>query len=79
MPEEPILQGLGASPGEARGKVKVILSAREIKKLEEGDILVTVMTNPMYVVALEKASAIITDEGGMLCHAAIVAREFGIP
>ncbi|RJS75589.1 hypothetical protein CW714_00170 [Methanophagales archaeon] len=41
--------------------------------------IVTVMTNPMYVVAIQKAKAIVTDVGGMICHAAIIARELGLP
>jgi pyruvate,water dikinase len=47
--------------------------------MEEGDILVTVMTTPLFTSAILKASAIVTDLGGYLSHAAIVSREFGIP
>ena len=74
-----ILKGIGASPGIAQGKVKIVLNPGEVHKMKEGDILVTVMTNPLYVTAIQKAKAIITDIGGMICHAAIVARELGIP
>jgi len=74
-----ILKGLPASPGMASGPVKIIYSADEIDKVEKGDVLVTTMTNPDMVPAMEKASAIITDEGGPLSHAAIVSRELGIP
>ncbi|RLG21451.1 hypothetical protein DRN74_02725 [Candidatus Micrarchaeota archaeon] len=74
-----ILKGMPASPGVAKGKVKIILSPSDNSKIREGEILVTVMTNPLYVTAIQKAKAIITDVGGMLCHAAIVARELGIP
>ena len=49
------------------------------QKIEKGEILVTPMTNPKYLPAIHKSSAIITDQGGTLCHAAIVAREFNIP
>jgi pyruvate,water dikinase len=76
---EVILKGIGASPGVVRGKVKIILTPMEIWKLNEGEILVTTMTNPMYLSAIKKAKAIITDIGGMICHAAIVSRELGIP
>lgn len=74
-----ILSGMPASPGTAKGKVKIVLSPKETNKMKEGEILVTVMTNPLYVTAIQKAKAIITDVGGMICHAAIVARELGIP
>ncbi len=74
-----ILKGLSASPGIGAGKVKIIHSAKEIKKIRKGDILVTWMTSPDMVPAMRKASAIITDSGGMTSHAAIVSRELGIP
>lgn len=74
-----VIKGLPASLGKAKGKVKVLRSAREIKKVEKGDILVAVMTRPDYVIAMKKAAAIVTDEGGITCHAAIVARELRIP
>ena len=77
--EKLILEGLGASPGVVKGKVKIILTPREANKMKDGEILVTVMTNPLYVTAIQRAKAIITDVGGMICHAAIVARELGIP
>jgi pyruvate,water dikinase len=74
-----ILNGLGASPGIVKGKVKIILNPKEIGKINKGEILVTVMTNPLYITAIEKAGAIVTDVGGMICHAAIISRELGIP
>ena len=74
-----LLKGLGASPGIGTGKVRTIDSEREIGKVEEGDILVTTMTTPDMVPAMKRASAIVTDEGGMTCHAAIVSRELGVP
>ena len=76
---EILLKGIGASPGIGSGKVKIILSIDEIDKVKEGDILVTKMTNPDMVPAMKKASAIVTDEGGVTSHAAIVSRELGIP
>lgn len=72
-------RGLTASLGTARGTVKVVKSATEINKVKTGDILVAVMTRPDYVPAMKIAAAIVTDEGGITCHAAIVARELGIP
>lgn len=74
-----LLKGLGASPGIGAGKVVVIFDASEIDKVKEGDVLVTTMTNPDMVPAMKRASAIVTDEGGRTCHAAIVSRELGIP
>jgi pyruvate,water dikinase len=74
-----LLKGIAASPGIGVGKIKIILSPEEFDKFEEGDILVTKMTNPDYEPLMAKASAIVTDEGGHLSHAAIVSRELGKP
>ncbi len=74
-----ILQGQSASPGIGVGTVKIINSMADLPKIKKGDILVTEMTNPDMVVAMQKSSAIVTDEGGMTSHAAIVSREMGIP
>ena len=76
---EEILSGIPASPGIGSGKVKLVNSAKDLEKISAGDVLVTKMTNPDMVVTMQKASAIITDEGGMTAHAAIVSREMGIP
>ncbi|MEM2849903.1 MAG: phosphoenolpyruvate synthase, partial [Candidatus Bathyarchaeia archaeon] len=76
----PILKGLPASPGMYAGKVKVALDHQEAAKvMEKGDVLVTKMTNPDWVPYMRMAGAIVTDDGGMTCHAAIVSRELGIP
>jgi len=74
-----LLDGLGASPGVAMGKVKILKSAKEIDRVEKGDVLVAVMTDPDFVPAMKRASAIVTDQGGKTSHAAIVSRELGIP
>ncbi|MDD5133059.1 MAG: phosphoenolpyruvate synthase [Candidatus Nanoarchaeia archaeon] len=74
-----ILSGLGASPGIGTGMVKLVHSIEDLDKIKKGDILVTKMTNPDYVVSMQKAAAIVTDEGGLTAHAAIVSREMGIP
>ncbi|MCX8163247.1 MAG: phosphoenolpyruvate synthase [Candidatus Micrarchaeota archaeon] len=74
-----LLSGLGASPGIAKGKVKILASAKEITKVNKGGILVTEMTSPDFVPAMKKAAAIITNRGGMTCHAAIISRELGVP
>jgi pyruvate,water dikinase len=76
---EVILEGLAASPGIASGKVKIIHKMEDLPKITKGDVLVTKMTNPDMVVTMQKASAIVTDEGGLTAHAAIVSREMGIP
>jgi pyruvate,water dikinase len=74
-----LIDGLSASPGIASGPVKIIHSLDELNKVMKGDILVTKMTNPDMVVTMQKAAAIVTDEGGQTCHAAIVSREIGLP
>lgn len=74
------LQGTVAFRGGIiKGKVRIIESNEEIKFFKKGEVLVTQMTNPTYLSAMQKSKAIITDEGGMLCHAAIVSRELRIP
>ena len=76
---EVLLRGLGAAPGRASGEVRILRNVEDGVNLNEGDILVTVMTAPDWVPLMRKASAIVTDQGGMTCHAAIVSRELGIP
>lgn len=73
------LKGVPASPGAQAGKVTILLSPADAEKMPDGDILVAPETNPEYNIAILRASAIVTDRGGRLCHAAIVAREMGIP
>ena len=74
-----IVKGLPASPGNVSGRVHVILDPSHIDEFKEGEILVTEMTAPDWVPAMKKAKAIVTDSGGMPCHASIVSRELGIP
>lgn len=74
-----ILKGIPASAGIVKGRVKIILDPSRCSLMKKGCILVTTFTNPLYTPAILKASAIITDMGGKLCHAAIVARELRIP
>lgn len=75
----PILRGAAASPGIGIGHVKILKSPKEIGKIQKGDVLVASMTSPDYVPAMKKAVAIITDQGGLTSHAAIVSRELGVP
>lgn len=74
-----LLEGLAASPGVGVGKVRIVKRPSEINIVKEGDVLVAEMTNPDYVPAMKRASAIVTDLGGRTSHAAIVSRELGIP
>ena len=76
---EVVLKGFAASPGIAYGKIKIIEGMKDLQKINQGDILVTKMTNPDMVVTMQKSAAIVTDEGGLTAHAAIVSREMGIP
>ncbi|EKE14072.1 MAG: phosphoenolpyruvate synthase [uncultured bacterium] len=73
------IKGTPAYPGKVRAMVKLIASANEMSKMNQGDVLVSPATNPNLVPAMKKASAIVTDEGGVTCHAAIVSRELKIP
>jgi len=79
MPKKIVLKGIPASTGIVKGKVKLVLNPFESSKMKEGNILVSEMTNPLYIPAISKAKGIITDAGGLLCHAAIIARELNIP
>lgn len=78
------IKGVVASKGDTgkkfiRGKVNIILGETHFTKFNEGDVLVTPMTRPEFLPLMKKAKAIITDEGGLTCHAAIVSRELGVP
>ena len=73
------LKGLCASKGKARGTVKIVQKTHDLVNFKEGDILLSSMTRPEMVVAMKKAAAIVTDEGGITSHAAIVSRELGKP
>jgi len=73
------IKGISASRGKAQGIVKIVKGVTDLVKVNKGDILVAVATHPDYVIAMHKASAIVTDEGGITSHAAIVSRELGIP
>lgn len=76
---EAILKGLPVSPGVGIGPANVIMSVKDIGEVREGDILVTKMTTPSWVPAMQKSAAIVTEDGGYTCHAAIVSRELGVP
>ena len=74
-----IVRGLGASPGIGSGTARVLTALSEAATLQKGEVLVTRMTSPDWVPIMRRSSAIVTDAGGMTSHAAIVARELGLP
>jgi len=73
------ITGFAASKGKVTGRVNVIYHQGEFAKFKDGDILVTTMTHPEFLLIMKKSAAIVTDEGGITSHAAIVARELGVP
>ncbi|MFC1622561.1 PEP-utilizing enzyme [Patescibacteria group bacterium] len=73
------IKGLSVSKGVARGKVKLITDLNKLGECKKGDILVTSMTRPQYNTFIKQVRAIVTDEGGLLCHASMLAREFDMP
>ncbi|WP_224269937.1 phosphoenolpyruvate synthase [Haloprofundus salinisoli] len=74
-----LLQGLGASPGIVSGEARIVTKLDQLDKVSDGDIIVTEMTMPDMVPAMKRAAGIVTDEGGMTSHAAIISRELGVP
>ena len=76
---EVLAQGLPAVPGEASGTVRVLADVADGGRLQDGEVLVAQMTNPDWLPTMRRAAALVTDTGGMTCHAAIVARELGVP
>lgn len=73
------VKGQGASPGRRRGQVRVLTALTDLPALQKGEVLVAPMTSPDWVAAMQRAAAIVTDAGGITCHAAIVSRELQIP
>jgi pyruvate,water dikinase len=73
------LSGLPASPGVAEGRARVVLSAEEIVRVKEGEILVAPITAPAWNPVFTKIKATVTDIGGIMSHTAIVCREYGLP
>jgi len=74
-----VIQGASGWGGHLQGRVRVVASDSDMLRMQPGEILVTTMTQPRLMLAVEKAGAIVTDEGGMLCHAVLVSREFDLP
>ncbi|WP_135828035.1 phosphoenolpyruvate synthase [Halorussus halobius] len=77
--DDVLVSGLGASPGIAAGAARIVDKLDQLDKVGEGDVIVTGMTTPDMVPAMKRAAGIVTDEGGMTSHAAIVSRELGVP
>lgn len=74
-----MLTGQTGNAGMGRGRVRILLRKAQVSDMQKGEVLVSCMTTPDFTPAMQKAVAIVTDEGGIMCHAAIVARELGIP
>jgi len=77
--DDVLVDGLGASPGVVSGAVRIVHKLDHLDQVQEGDVMVTEMTMPDMVPAMKRASGIVTDEGGMTSHAAIISRELGVP
>ncbi|MUW14733.1 phosphoenolpyruvate synthase [Halorubrum sp. CBA1125] len=77
--EDVLVDGLGASPGVVSGTVRIVHKLDHLDQVQEGDVMVTEMTMPDMVPAMKRAAGIVTDEGGMTSHAAIISRELGVP
>jgi len=73
------LKGQVACKGKVLGRVRLMLKAERMESFRDGEVLVSTMTTPDFLPVMKKASAFVTDEGGITCHAAIISREFGIP
>ncbi|WP_218030112.1 phosphoenolpyruvate synthase [Pseudonocardia hydrocarbonoxydans] len=76
---EPLVRGLAAAPGRAGGRVRVLTAPELGGSLVDGEVLVAPMTNPDWLPTIRRAAALVTDSGGATCHAAIAARELGVP
>jgi pyruvate,water dikinase len=76
---EPLASGRAIGQKIGQGAVRLVRSAREMDRVQEGDVLVTELTDPDWEPVMKRASAIVTDRGGRTCHAAIIARELGVP
>jgi pyruvate,water dikinase len=73
------LQGIGASQGTVRGVARIARSVEDAARVEKGAILVCPFTDPGWTVTLDRVSGVVTETGGLLSHAAVICREYGIP
>jgi pyruvate,water dikinase len=76
---ETVIRGLAVNTGTYEGTARLVSSPDDFARIQPGDVLVARMTSPYFNVVLPLLGALVTDRGGQLCHAAIVAREYGIP
>jgi pyruvate,water dikinase len=76
---QPVLTGVAASGGVAEGNVRIVTGAADMSRFEEGDVLVTRITDPTMVMMMSRAAAIVCDIGSITSHPSIVSREMGIP
>jgi pyruvate,water dikinase len=74
-----VVNGMAASGGVAEGPARVLRSAADIAQVRDGEVLVTTVTSPAWLPAFERIVAVVTDTGGVMSHAAIVSREYGLP
>ncbi|PXX62197.1 PEP-utilizing family enzyme [Nocardia tenerifensis] len=79
MPDKPIATGVACSKGIATGPVRLVRGVADFAAVRPGDVIVCRTTDPSWTVLFGLAAAVVTETGGILCHAAIVAREYGIP
>lgn len=77
--QEDAVQGTVGSPGTMTGPARLVITKHDLRKVEDGDVMIAVTTHPDFVPAMRRCAAIVTDEGGITSHAAIVSRELGIP
>lgn len=75
----PLAEGLGVSPGRAQGPVRRVCNVAQLADIREGDILVTRASSPAWTTGMMKAAGFVCEFGGLICHAAITAREMGVP
>jgi pyruvate,water dikinase len=73
------LKGFAGSPGIAEGRARIVLNLEDLNRLEDGEILVAPVTNPSWTPIFGRIAAAVSDIGGVMSHAAIVAREYGLP
>ncbi len=73
------LTGIAASPGVAEGRARLIADPKQLAQIEDGEILVAASTSPSWTPFFSRVSAVVVDIGGIMCHAAILAREYGLP
>ena len=76
---EELVRGMPSSPGVARGRVRLVSGPEGFDSFEEGEVLVAQATTPGWTPLFARAAAVVTDTGSVMAHAALVAREYGIP